>query len=154
MKTYLSLVAMTLLMSAVGFAQNSAFGTATFEVVDGLIVEVVNDDVQIGQLRCFLAVADHRHFTRAARELGLAQPSVSAQVRRLEAELSGELFHRMKGNLTLTPAGEALLPFARRILADVDAATSELSEVGGMARGRLAIGATPSLAATLVPPVL
>lgn len=111
-------------------------------------------DVQIGQLRCFLAVADHRHFTRAARELGLAQPSVSAQVRRLEAELSSELFHRMKGNLTLTPAGEALLPFARRILADVDAATSELSEVGGMARGRLAIGATPSLAAALVPPVL
>jgi DNA-binding transcriptional LysR family regulator len=110
--------------------------------------------VQIGQLRCFLAVADHRHFTRAARELGLAQPSVSAQVRGLEADLGSELFHRMKGNVALTPAGEALLPFARRILADVDAATSEVSDVGGLARGRLAIGATPSLAATLVPPVL
>ena len=110
--------------------------------------------VQIGQLRCFLAVADHRHFTRAARELGLAQPSVSAQVRGLEADLGSELFHRMKGNVTLTPAGEALLPFARRILADVDAATSEVSDVAGLARGRLAIGATPSLAATLVPPVL
>ena len=111
-------------------------------------------DMQIGQLRCFLAVAEHRHFTRAARELGLAQPSVSAQVRGLEADLGSELFHRMKGNVTLTPAGEALLPFARRILADVDAATSEVSDVGGLARGRLAIGATPSLAATLVPPVL
>jgi DNA-binding transcriptional LysR family regulator len=110
--------------------------------------------VQIGQLRCFLAVADHRHFTRAARELGLAQPSVSAQVRGLEADLGSELFHRMKGNVALTPAGEALLPFARRILADVDAATSEVSDVGGLARGHLAIGATPSLAATLVPPVL
>jgi DNA-binding transcriptional LysR family regulator len=110
--------------------------------------------VQIGQLRCFLAVADHRHFTRAARELGLAQPSVSAQVRGLEADLGSELFHRMKGNVTLTPAGEALLPFARRILADADAARSEVSDVGGLARGRLAIGATPSLAATLVPPVL
>ena len=111
-------------------------------------------DVQIGQLRCFLAVADQRHFTRAARDLGLAQPSVSAQVRGLEADLGTELFHRMKGNLTLTPAGEALLPFARRILADVDAARSEVSDVGGLARGRIAIGATPSLAATLVPPVL
>jgi DNA-binding transcriptional LysR family regulator len=111
-------------------------------------------EVQIGQLRCFLAVAEHRHFTRAARDLGLAQPSVSAQVRGLEADLGSELFHRMKGNVTLTPAGEALLPFARRILADVDAATSEVSDVGGLARGRLAIGATPSLAATLVPPVL
>jgi DNA-binding transcriptional LysR family regulator len=111
-------------------------------------------NMQIGQLRCFLAVAEHRHFTRAARELGLAQPSVSAQVRSLEADLGGELFHRMKGNVTLTSAGEALLPFARRILADVDAASSEVSDVSGLARGRIAIGATPSLAATLAPPVL
>jgi DNA-binding transcriptional LysR family regulator len=111
-------------------------------------------DVEIGHLRCFLAVAEQRHFTRAARELGLAQPSVSAQVRRLETELGNELFHRMKGNVTLTPAGEALLPYARRILADVDAASSELRETGAQVRGRLAIGATPSLAATLVPPVL
>lgn len=110
--------------------------------------------VQIGHLRCFLAVAEQRHFTRAARDLGIAQPSVSAQVRRLEIELGSELFHRMKGNLTLTAAGEALLPHARRILADVEAASMELREAGGLVRGRLALGATPSLAATLVPPVL
>ena len=110
--------------------------------------------VQIGHLRCFLAVAEQRHFTRAARQLGIAQPSVSVQVRRLESELGGELFHRMKGNLTLTPAGEVLLPFARRILADVDAAASQLRESGARVSGRLALGATPSLAATLVPPVL
>jgi DNA-binding transcriptional LysR family regulator len=110
--------------------------------------------VQIGQLRAFIAVADERHFTRAARELGIAQPSVSAHVRRLEAEVGSELFHRMKGNVSLTPAGETLLPFARRIVADVDAASEELSAVGGLARGRLAIGATPSLAATLLPAVL
>jgi DNA-binding transcriptional LysR family regulator len=111
-------------------------------------------DVQIGHLRCFLAVAERRHFTRAARELGVAQPSVSAQVRRLEDELGSELFQRMKGNVTLTPAGEALLPYARRILADVDAASSELLAATAQVRGRLALGATPSLAATLVPPVL
>ena len=110
--------------------------------------------MQIGQLRAFLAVAEQRHFTRAARELGMAQPSVSAHVRRLESELGNELFDRRKGDLRLTVAGEALLPFARRILADVDAAGAELSQVGGLARGRLSIGATPSLAATLVPPVL
>jgi DNA-binding transcriptional LysR family regulator len=111
-------------------------------------------DVQIGQLRAFLAVAELKHFTRAARDLGMAQPSVSAHVRRLETELGSELFHRMKGNVSLTPAGETLLPFARRIVADVDAASEELRAVGGLARGRLAIGATPSLAATLLPPVL
>src|SRR5438132_7215397 len=111
-------------------------------------------DMQIGQLRAFLAVAHRRHFTRAARDLGIAQPSVSAHVRRLEDELGTELFHRMKGNVSLTLAGDTLLPFARRIVADVDAADAELREVGGLARGRLALGATPSLAATLLPPVL
>ena len=110
--------------------------------------------MQIGQLRAYLAVAEHRHFTRAARELGMAQPSVSAHVRRLEAELGTELFDRMRGKITLTPAGETLLPFARRIVADVDAAADELRSLGGLARGRIAIGATPSLAATLVPAVL
>jgi DNA-binding transcriptional LysR family regulator len=111
-------------------------------------------NMQIGQLRAYLAVAEHRHFTRAARELGMAQPSVSAHVRRLEAELGTELFDRMKGKIALTPAGETLLPFARRIVADVDAAAAELRSLGGLARGRIAIGATPSLAATLVPAVL
>ena len=110
--------------------------------------------MQIGQLRAYLAVAEQRHFTRAARELGMAQPSVSAHVRRLEADLGTELFDRMKGKITLTPAGETLLPFARRIIADVDAAADELRSLGGLARGRIAIGATPSLAATLVPAVL
>src|SRR5438067_3097278 len=110
--------------------------------------------VQIGQLRAFLAVAESRHFTRAARELGIAQPSVSAHVRRLEADVGAELFQRTKGKVSLTPAGETLLPFARRVIADVDAATAELREVGGLARGRITLGATPSLAATLLPPVL
>src|SRR5919108_3572453 len=109
--------------------------------------------VQVGQLRAFLAVAEQRHFTRAAKELGLAQPSVSAHVRRLESELSTELFHRMKGNVALTPAGETLLPYARRIVADVNAATEELRAVGGLVRGRIAVGATPSLSATLLPAV-
>jgi DNA-binding transcriptional LysR family regulator len=59
-----------------------------------------------------------------------------------------------EGRITLTPAGETLLPFARRILADVDAAAEELRSLGGLARGRIALGATPSLAATLVPAVL
>lgn len=110
--------------------------------------------VQIGQLRCFLAVAEERHFTRAARAIGIAQPSVSVQVRRLEGELGTPLFHRSKGNIALTPAGETLIPFARRILADVDAAAAELRDVESLARGRLAVGATPSLAVTLLPAVL
>src|SRR5512140_2283310 len=110
--------------------------------------------VQIGQLRCFLAVAEQGHFTRAARELGIAQPSVSALVRRLEGDVGSELFHRTRGRVTLTAAGETLLHYARRIVAEVESDQSQLHEVGELGRGRIAVGATPSLTASLVPPVL
>lgn len=111
-------------------------------------------DVELHQLRYFLAVAERRHFTKAAGELAVAQPSVSKQIQRLEEELGTKLFHRMRGNVVLTPAGEALLPWARRVLADVDGAASEVRELAGLHRGRLAIGATPSLTTALLPPVL
>src|SRR5438105_4954493 len=70
--------------------------------------------VQVGKLRAFLAVAERRHFTRAARDLGIAQPSVSAHVRRLEADLGTELFHRTKGNVSLTPAVARSHPLVSR----------------------------------------
>src|ERR1700682_2190119 len=110
--------------------------------------------VELHQLRYFIAVADQRPFTKAARELSVAQPSVSKQIRRLEDELGAPLFHRMRGNVALTPAGEALLPLARRVLADVAGAESEVQGLPGMRRGRLSVGATPSLSTTLVPAAL
>jgi DNA-binding transcriptional LysR family regulator len=110
--------------------------------------------VELHQLRYFVAVAEHRHFTRAARDLAVAQPSVSKQVRLLEQELGAPLFHRMRGNVTLTPAGEALLPWARRVLADLDAATDEVHELAGLQRGRLSVGATPSVTTAVLPRAL
>src|ERR1700687_6199067 len=110
--------------------------------------------MELHQLRYFVAVADQRHFTKAARGLSVAQPSVSKQIRRLEDELGAPLFHRMRGNVALTEAGEALLPLARRVLADVAGAESEVQGLTGMRRGRLSVGATASLSATLVPAVL
>jgi DNA-binding transcriptional LysR family regulator len=111
-------------------------------------------DVELHQLRYFVAVADRRHFTQAARDLAVAQPSVSKQIRRLEEELGTTLFHRMRGNVGLTPAGELLLPWARRVLADVEGASGEVRELAGLRRGRLSVGATPSLTTTLLPPAL
>ena len=61
------------------------------------------------QLAYFLAVARTRHFTRAAAEVRVAQPSLSKQIHALEKELGAELFSRARGNVTLTPAGEALV---------------------------------------------
>src|SRR3981081_1047196 len=79
-------------------------------------------DVELHQLRYFVAGADQRHFTKGAGELSVAQPSVSKQIRRLEDELGAPLFHRMRGNVALTPAGEALPPIARRGLGALERA--------------------------------
>src|SRR6266571_1176489 len=97
--------------------------------------------MELHQLRYFVAVAEQRHFTKAARGLRVAQPSVSRAIRVLEEELGTPLLHRMKGNVALTSAGEIFLPWARRVLVD-------------LRRGRLAVGATPSLTITLLPPAL
>jgi DNA-binding transcriptional LysR family regulator len=110
--------------------------------------------VELHQLRYFVAVADDRHFTRAARRLRVAQPSVSRAIRVLEEELGTPLFHRMKGNVAVTAAGDVLLPWARRVLADIEGAASEVRELTDLRRGRLAVGATPSLTMTLLPPAL
>ena len=110
--------------------------------------------VQLQQLRYFVAVADTRHFTRAADAVHVAQPSLSQQIRALERELGAELFHRTRGNIALTDAGDALLPLARRILADTESARLAVQETVQLRRGRVRLGAPPSLCTSLVPDVL
>ncbi len=110
--------------------------------------------MQLQQLGYFLAVAETRHFTRAAQQVHVAQPSLSQQIRALESELGADLFHRARGNITLTDAGQALLPLARRMLADAESARIEVQEVAGLRSGRVRLGATPSLCTSLLPQVL
>ncbi|MCX5214822.1 LysR substrate-binding domain-containing protein [Kitasatospora sp. NBC_00240] len=110
--------------------------------------------MQLQQLRYFVAVADARHFTRAAEVEHVAQPSLSQQIRSLERELGAELFHRARGNIALTDAGDALLPLARRILADTESARLAVQETVRLRRGRVRLGAPPSLCTSLVPDVL
>ncbi|GGO90842.1 LysR family transcriptional regulator [Wenjunlia tyrosinilytica] len=110
--------------------------------------------MQLQQLLYFVTVAETRHFTRAAERVHVAQPSLSQQIRALERELGAELFSRARGNVALTDAGEALLPLARRILADTDTARLEVQELARLRRGRVRLGATPSLCTGLVPDVL
>ena len=106
--------------------------------------------MQFQQLTYFLAVAETRHFTRAAEVSRVAQPSLSKQIRNLEEELGAPLFSRARGNITLTPAGEVLLPLAQRIVTDVETARREVQELAGMRRGRVRLGATPSLCGGLL----
>jgi DNA-binding transcriptional LysR family regulator len=97
--------------------------------------------MELRQLAYAEAVARHRHFTRAAEELHVAQSALSHQIRRLEAELGTPLFERTSRRVIPTEAGEAVAARARRVLAEVDGVRSELDELRGLVRGRIAIGA-------------
>ena len=111
-------------------------------------------DLTLQQLRCFVAVADEGQFTAAADELRLAQPSISAQIHRLEQVLGVSLFHRGRRPIALTDAGSSLLPLARRVLLGVDEVFQGADELDGLHRGHVTIGTTPSIGATLLPLVL
>lgn len=110
--------------------------------------------MNLEQLRAFVTVAQLGNFTRAAEELHLAQPSLSRQISTLEQSLGAELFHRARAGSTLTVAGESLLPLARRMLADAASVRRELDELAGLQRGRVRLGATPTLCISLVAEVL
>ncbi|MBG0563446.1 LysR family transcriptional regulator [Actinoplanes aureus] len=110
--------------------------------------------VQLQQLRYFVAVADTRHFTHAADILGVSQPTLSKQIHTLETSLGTPLFERVRGDVTLTVAGETLLPLAQRMVADADAAREAVQDIVGLRRGEVRLGATPSLCSSLVPAVL
>lgn len=115
---------------------------------------LMNRDLTVQQLRCFVAVADEQQFTAAADALHVAQPSISSQIHRLEQILGGPLFHRDQRPITLTDAGRALLPVARRVLGGLEDVMTVVAEVGEVLRGQLTLGVTPSLAATLLPHAL
>src|SRR5579884_3958259 len=110
--------------------------------------------MEMHQLAYFESVSRHLHFTRAAAELNVAQPSVSQQIRKLETELGTPLFHRMKKHVTLTEAGKTFLPHARAVLQQVDEARLEVQELSGMRKGSLAVGAPPSVGTRLYPRAL
>jgi DNA-binding transcriptional LysR family regulator len=105
-------------------------------------------------LRTFAAVAELRHFARAAGVCNLSQPAVSHQIAQLEAELGVRLLNRAARRVSLTVAGEVFLEEARRILAAVDRAHERMQEVARGAVGRIRLGATPTAGLYLLPPLL
>lgn len=110
--------------------------------------------MKLEQLRSFETVARIGHFTRAAEELYMAQPSLSRQIGALEADLGTPLLRRGPAGVTLTEAGETLLPIARRMLGDARMAREQLDELAGLRRGRVRLGAPPTLCVSLVTEVL
>lgn len=110
--------------------------------------------MELRQLRYIVAVATHRHFTRAAASVPVAQPALSHQVRLLERELGVELFERSRSGVRLTEAGEIVLLRARRALAELDAVLEEVAAFKGLASGRLVLGAMQALAGLDLPRLL
>jgi DNA-binding transcriptional LysR family regulator len=110
--------------------------------------------IALHQLGYFVAVAEHENFTRAAAALHIAQPSLSAQVKKLEHELGTPLFERLPRGVSLTQVGTALLPLARQALSDVEQVQRAAGELSGLHGGTLRVGATPSLATALLPTAL
>ena len=97
------------------------------------------------QLRCFVAVVDHGGFSRAADELGIAQPTLSQSIAALEKKLGVELFHRLARGVRLSAAGEALIEPARQTLRDFSVAEDSVARVGALAGGSLDVAAIPTL---------
>jgi DNA-binding transcriptional LysR family regulator len=96
--------------------------------------------MEFRQLRYFLAVAEHLHFTEAASHLGIAQPPLSQQILKLEREIGTPLFIRYPRRVELTEAGRLFRDSARRIIDDAQQALIEVQNAGRGETGRLALG--------------
>ena len=107
--------------------------------------------MELRHLRYFQAVAEERHFSRAAERLHIAQPPLSQQIRQLETELGVTLLHRSTRRVELTAAGAAYLERVRAIIADVEDAAAEAQRVAAGLQGRLVIGCVGSASYSLLP---
>src|SRR5207245_10673945 len=107
--------------------------------------------MQVHQLRYFCAVASTRNFTRAAEREHVSQPSLSQQVLKLEDELGAKLFDRLGRAVRLTPFGEVFFPRAEAILRQLSQAKQEIEEMAGLEKGRVLVGAIPTIAPYFLP---
>ena len=110
--------------------------------------------MEFHQLRYFVAVAEEGSFSRAAAKVRVAQPSLSQQIRKLEAEVGQPLFDRLPRSVVLTEAGRCLIDYARQILASIGDARRCVDEFKDEVAGRLAVGAIPTIAPYVLPELI
>lgn len=109
--------------------------------------------MEIRQLNYFIAVAEERHFGRAAKRLHMAQPPLSQQIRQLEEHLGVRLFNRTTRKVDLTAAGQVLLERGCRIVNELEKLTTDVHQVGQGASGVLRVGFAGSATYGVMPPV-
>jgi LysR family hydrogen peroxide-inducible transcriptional activator len=110
--------------------------------------------MEIHQLRYFVAVAEERSFSRAAAREHVAQPSLSQQIQKLEAEMDQRLFDRLSRTVVVTEAGKCLLQYARKILVEIAEARRCLDDLKQEVAGRLSIGAILTMAPYVLPKLI
>jgi DNA-binding transcriptional LysR family regulator len=111
-------------------------------------------NLELRQLRYFVTVAEELHFGRAAVRLHMTQPPLSQAIAALEDLLGAPLFLRNRRTVALSPAGSALLPEARRLLAEADALPALVRRAAAGEAGRLAIAFITSADYSVLPPFL
>ena len=110
--------------------------------------------MELKQLEYFMAVCRELHFTRAAEKLGIAQPSLSQQIRLLEHEMGTPLFDRVGKKTLITEAGKILLHHGYNVFHELSQARAAISELQGLKRGALKIGALLTVVNYLLPPTV
>ena len=105
----------------------------------------------IQDLRYVVAVADHGHFGRAAAACGVAQPTLSIQIKRLETELGVKLFERTTKLVSVTAAGADIVKRASQVLAEIDAIMSVGQQTSGPLTGDFSLGVIPTLGPYVLP---
>jgi DNA-binding transcriptional LysR family regulator len=111
-------------------------------------------DLPPNQLRTFLTVARRLSFTRAAEELHLTQPAVSAHIRKLERALGGALFEQIGRRVGLTETGQIVYRYAERMLALEEELRAEIADVQEVCQGSLAIGTSTTIGISALPDLL
>src|SRR6476659_8891943 len=107
--------------------------------------------MNLRRLSSFLTLVEEGSFTRAARRLGIAQPSLSQQIRTLEAEVGGPLLERLPRGVRLTPAGRALLPEAQAAVRAAERAGAAARMALGLEAGELEVATLLSMAVGILP---
>lgn len=111
-------------------------------------------DLNLRDIRAFIAVAQAGNFTRAATRLHLSQPALTVQIRRLEETVGVRLFDRNSRNVALTPAGRELLPVLHKSLQDMERVLADARALGDGSSGTVRIACLPTFAASVLPDLI
>ena len=122
----------------------------SYKTKNQVVSQLDSTVMELRQLAYFVAVVEEANFTRAAARVHVAQPGVSAQIRRLERELGQDLLDRSGRTVRVTAAGAAVLPYARGALTAIASARQAVDELTGLLHGHLTIGTLASISSAEV----